>query len=211
MTLQSWTFLFIVLPITLLCFLILAGTHRVLAAMAFVIGVSLFFAVSENPADAVLIVGSTLCNYGLAAWIRTRPLHGSLRRISLIIGIAANVGILAYFKYFDYVGDNFNVILGSSYDPASPPFLPAGLSFLTFQQIAFLVDSARESSDRERPPFLDYALFSTFFPKHIAGPILTEARRARVKSGTSRDASIGPDSRGSPAGPPSRRYRHPDA
>ena len=172
MTLQSWTFFFLVLPITLLCFVFLIRVHRVVPAIIFLIGVSLVFAGSQNPADSILVLGSTLFNYGLVSWIRMRPPHDVLRRTGVFIGVAANLAILAYFKYFDYVIDNFNALLGSSYDPAAPPFLPAGLSFLTFQQIAFLVDSARDSPDRERPPFLDYALFSTFFPKHIAGPIL---------------------------------------
>jgi alginate O-acetyltransferase complex protein AlgI len=172
MTLQSWTFLFLVLPLSLLCFVSLVRAHRIVPAMVFLIGVSLVFAGSETPEDSILVIGSTLLNYGLASWIRGRSPLDPLRRVGLSIGIAANLGILAYFKYFDYVIDNVNALLGSSYDPASPLFFPAGLSFLTFQQIAFLVDSARETTARHMPPFLDYALFSCFFPKHTAGPIL---------------------------------------
>jgi alginate O-acetyltransferase complex protein AlgI len=79
--------------------------------------------------------------------------------MGLSIGIAANLGILAYLKYFDYVIDNANALLGSSYDPAPPLFFPAGLSFLTCQQIAFLVDSARDTTARPLPPFTDRLRF----------------------------------------------------
>jgi alginate O-acetyltransferase complex protein AlgI len=67
--------------------------------------------------------------------------------------------------------DTLNAVLESSYDPPSLCFSCRPL-VLTFQQIAFLVDSTREPTDRASPPFLDYALFCSFFAKHIAGPIL---------------------------------------
>jgi hypothetical protein len=96
MTLQSWTFLFIVLPITLLCFVILIRIHRIVPAVVCLIGISLFFAGSQSPADSVLVFGSALFNYGLVSGMRTRPPHDSLRRMGLSDGMAANIALPAY-------------------------------------------------------------------------------------------------------------------
>jgi alginate O-acetyltransferase complex protein AlgI len=174
MTLQSWTFLFGLLPVTLLGLVWLIRARHILSAVTFLIGASLVFLGMQTLSDAVLVLCSIMFNYGLGSWIRSRSQHEKLRGWMLFVGIATNVGVLAYFKYFDYLVDNLNAILGSSYDPAVPGFTPVGISFLTFQQIAFLVDCSRESMQRTRVPFVHYALFSCFFPKQIAGPILRQ-------------------------------------
>lgn len=87
----------------------------------------------------------------------------------LIFSITANILLLAYFKYADFLIDNINYSIGGDIDPLNLA-LPLAISFFSFQQIAYLVDSFRhETRDYD---FIDYAIFVTFFPQLIAGPIV---------------------------------------
>lgn len=87
---------------------------------------------------------------------------------SIICGLLCNVGLLFYYKYFRFLLDNVSHLFHA--DISLPDILlPLGISFFTFQQIAFLVDSPK--AGRQSP--LDYALFVTFFPQLIAGPIVS--------------------------------------
>jgi D-alanyl-lipoteichoic acid acyltransferase DltB (MBOAT superfamily) len=87
----------------------------------------------------------------------------------LIFGIVANLSLLGYFKYADFFIENFNLISGLNIEPLNL-LLPLAISFFTFQQIAYLVDSYR--NETKEYDFLNYALFVTFFPQLIAGPIV---------------------------------------
>ena len=90
----------------------------------------------------------------------------------LTFGILANITLLGYYKYTDFFIENFNGIFGSSV-PLMHVILPLGISFFTFTQIAFLVDCYR-GFVRERS-FINYALFVTYFPHLLAGPIIHHA------------------------------------
>ena len=87
----------------------------------------------------------------------------------LVIGIVCNVAFLAYFKYSDFLIQNFNAISDSNINLLHMS-LPLALSFVTFQQIAYLVDSYHINTKENS--FLNYSLFITFFPQLIAGPIV---------------------------------------
>jgi len=87
----------------------------------------------------------------------------------LIFGIVSNVALLGYFKYMDFFIENINLLFGSSISLMHLA-LPLAISFFTFQQIAYLVDSYRRETGEY--DFLNYALFVTFFPQLIAGPIV---------------------------------------
>ena len=90
----------------------------------------------------------------------------------LTFGIVANLFLLGYFKYTDFFLENFNLLFDGSV-PLLHLALPLAISFFTFQQIAYLVDSYRgETAEYD---FLNYALFVTFFPQLIAGPIVHHA------------------------------------
>ena len=90
----------------------------------------------------------------------------------LLIGIIFNLSLLGYFKYTDFMIENFNLVFDSSVVLFNLA-LPLAISFFTFQQIAYLVDSYRgETAEYD---FLNYALFVTFFPQLIAGPIVHHA------------------------------------
>jgi len=91
------------------------------------------------------------------------------KKVLLILGTIANLSLLGYFKYSDFFIENFNLALGSHIELLHLA-LPLAISFFTFQQIAYLVDSYR--NETKEYDFLNYALFVTFFPQLIAGPIV---------------------------------------
>lgn len=98
--------------------------------------------------------------------INKRPKH---KKIILTAGIMLNIGLLCYYKYTDFFLTNINLISGGSFSLLRLT-LPLAISFFTFQQIAFLIDSYKNIvKDRD---FIDYCLFVTFFPQLIAGPIV---------------------------------------
>ena len=108
--------------------------------------------------------GSIVGNYYMGAALRRAP-----GRLKLGLGVAANLGVLAYFKYANFFVDNFNQLAG--HDFLWPQvFLPLGISFYTFQSIAYLADCNEGKVGRHS--MLDFAVFLHFFPQLIAGPIV---------------------------------------
>ena len=91
------------------------------------------------------------------------------KKAILIFAILSNLTLLAYFKYADFFIENINFFTNNSYDLLHLA-LPLAISFFTFQQIAYLVDSYKKET--KEYDFLNYALFVTFFPQLIAGPIV---------------------------------------
>lgn len=95
--------------------------------------------------------------------------YGVLKRYWLIIGISGNLSLLAYFKYSDFFIKNFNAVFNENISLLNLA-LPLAISFFTFQQIAYLVDSYKCKTNSES--FIDYTLFVSFFPQLISGPIV---------------------------------------
>ena len=135
---------------------------------------SYLFYAAWNPPFVVLVWISTVVD-----WIVARRLHASPsqrgRRLWLLLSLGANLGLLGYFKYAGFVLENFVrgvQSLGIDYQPAAPDIvLPVGISFYTFQTLSYTIDVYR----RRMGPwhsFLDYALYVTFFPQLVAGPIV---------------------------------------
>ena len=87
----------------------------------------------------------------------------------LALGLTINLGLLFYFKYFNFFIDNCNFLFGTDLQFAKIA-LPLGISFFTFQQLSFIIDRYRE--DAPCYGFWDYACFITYFPQLIAGPIV---------------------------------------
>ena len=120
-----------------------------------------------------LMIASTVIDYFIAIRISdTKDLR--VRRSLLVLSLAINFSILGFFKYFDFFTGSLLGALGSVGIPASLPFLkiilPPGISFYTFQEVAYIVDVYHEKVPASRS-FLDYALFISLFPHLIAGPI----------------------------------------
>ena len=93
----------------------------------------------------------------------------NLSRIFLIIGILFNVGLIGYFKYYDFFIENINYITGAGFVTRNI-ILPLGISFYTFQQLSFLISVYEKEEKVEK--FWDYCVFVTFFPQLVAGPIV---------------------------------------
>jgi len=115
----------------------------------------------------IIIISSIIVNYFIAFTIK--PGRDN-KKIFLILGILFNIGLLGYFKYYDFFVDNINTTFNASYN-LKYLILPLGISFFTFQQFSFLLSIYKQEEVIEG--FVDYCLFVTFFPQLVAGPIVT--------------------------------------
>lgn len=131
---------------------------------------SLVFYGYWNPVYLLLLISLILFNFIIASEIIARRLHQTrVARAIMIVGIAANLSVLGYFKYANFFVDSLNSIFAANIAIASI-ILPLGISFFIFQKIAFIVDAYRGRI--ERLNILDFSLFVSFFPQLIAGPIV---------------------------------------
>jgi len=170
MLFNSYTFILVFLPVTLLLFHGLRNTGRPRHSIGLLVLMSLVFYGWWNPAFLMLIVPLMMLNFGLAACLVPREgRRPRAARLLLVAGIALNLATLGYFKYANFFVDNLNALTGWDL-VLGQVVLPIGISFFTFQKIAFLVDAYGNRVDRLN--LLDYMLFVTFFPQLIAGPIV---------------------------------------
>jgi len=170
MLFNSYEFLFAFLPIVFALYFTLNKYRQYKAAKISLIAASIYFYAFFNSSYALLIIGSTICNYLFGTQIYKIPLERPrARKLLLILGLVFNLGLLGYFKYYDFFIGNVNEIFASNM-PLLYVVLPLGISFFTFQQISFIVDAYHDKPLRVTP--LDYGLFVTFFPQLIAGPIV---------------------------------------
>jgi D-alanyl-lipoteichoic acid acyltransferase DltB (MBOAT superfamily) len=160
-------FILLFLPIVWAGFVLMVGRGHHRAIVGWLVATSLVFYGWWKPAYLPLIIVSMVFNY--AVGIRLQRTSARRRRAWLALGVAANLLLLGYFKYVYFFGTIVNAMSGMEW---SFPrlLLPLGISFFTFQQIGFLVDSYREET--RRYSFLDYCGFVLFFPQLIAGPIV---------------------------------------
>jgi alginate O-acetyltransferase complex protein AlgI len=135
------------------------------------IALSLFFYSYWLPIYLLLILGSMAVNYAIGVWA-IRPADQRKRKIAVTLGIAANLILLGYFKYYGFFVENIQTLLGIQGDVPRIA-LPLGISFFTFQQISFLIEVYRRHVDRV--DLTNYVLFVSFFPQLIAGPIVTQS------------------------------------
>jgi D-alanyl-lipoteichoic acid acyltransferase DltB (MBOAT superfamily) len=170
MLFNSIEFIFFFLPISFLIYFFLLQKRLIVGAKGFLVFASLFFYSWWNIAYLPLILSSMLFNYIIGNNLNNNFKHAKVhKKILLGIGIVANLCLLAYFKYADFFIENFNFALGTHFNLLHLA-LPLAISFFTFQQIAYLIDSyKKETAEYD---FLNYALFVTFFPQLIAGPIV---------------------------------------
>ena len=165
MLFNSYIFIFLFFPICLLGFYGLRHKNSTLAKI-WLTGFSLWFYGYFNIRYLCIMIFSILMNYGAYQLIR----RGKNKKLILFTGVSANLLLLFYFKYFDFFVENINAVFGSSF-ALRHILLPLGISFFTFQQISFLADTYR--GELKECSFVDYALFVSFFPQLIAGPIVT--------------------------------------
>ena len=135
---------------------------------------SYIFYAAWSPPFVTLLWVVTLIDWFVAKSLAATEIE-SKRRILLILSLVSNLGILSYFKYGDFLLNNFvrlAEIFGVHYQPPSMGIvLPIGISFYTFVTLSYTIDVYRRKIKPSKS-FLDYALLVTFFPHLIAGPIL---------------------------------------
>ncbi len=162
---------FLVFLCALLIVYALVVRWRESAGRETIILASLVFYAFWVPAYLILLLGSIGVNFQLARLIRATG-AARTRRWVLIGAVAANLGLLGYFKYLDLAITLLDRGFGLDLS-LQRIILPIGISFFTFQQISFLVDQYRGRLGRVG--FLDYALLIAFFPHLIAGPIVLQS------------------------------------
>jgi alginate O-acetyltransferase complex protein AlgI len=171
MLFHSPSFLFVFLPATMAAAVLayrLAGRRTGLLAL---LGASLVFYASWKVAFLAVLLGSAVANFGIARLMQKFQNRGS---VLATVGIAANLAMLGYFKYADFFIENLNLALvAQGITPWSMLHiaLPLGVSFFTFQQIAYLVDTL--NGRHEQHTFIEYLLFVSFFGSVTSGPITT--------------------------------------
>lgn len=168
MLFNSYIFIFIFLPITLLGWYFLNAKKAYRAAKYFLAGMSLWFYGYFNYYYLAVIIASILGNYFLSRLVKFSKTKLT-DRLLLISGLLFNLGFLFYFKYYDFFFENINAVFHTSFT-LKHILLPLGISFFTFQQISFIVDRCLKKA--EHYSFENYITFVTFFPQLIAGPIV---------------------------------------
>lgn len=169
MLFNSYIFIFIFLPISLFLWY---GTNKLgwqKLAKFFLCLMSFIFYGYFNVYYTFILFGSLVVNYGISHCFTKTKTNESLKKIILILGIAINLGLLGYFKYYDFFVLNINGIFKTDFNMKNI-LLPLGISFFTFQQISFVVDRYKGTAPHYK--LLDYAAFITFFSQLVAGPIV---------------------------------------
>ncbi len=167
MLFNSYQFIFLFLPIALIGYFALARFGNA-APVTWLALASLAFYSIGNWQFVFLLLGSIAFNYGIGYLLIAKRLPATLRFAVLTAGVAGDLVLLGYFKYAGFFAANLNALLATDF--TVKVLLPVGISFYTFTQIAFLVDAFRGNVARYGLPH--YALFVTYFPHLIAGPIL---------------------------------------
>ena len=169
MLFNSYIFILLFLPLCLFGYFGLNHLKQYTLAQAFLLGMSLWFYGYFNPNYLLIILISIVVNF---LFTRLMDLTKSpvLRKVEVFCAILLNLGILFYFKYFDFFLMNVNRFLHTDFTLHNI-LLPLGISFFTFQQVSYVVDAYRGEVSRYN--FLQYASFVAYFPQLIAGPIVT--------------------------------------
>lgn len=174
MLFNSFEFIFAFLPVAFIVYYILNWKRLYLPARVWIIFCSLFYYCWWKIAYLPILLISIAVNYYIGNYLRVdaAPDRALSRKTMLVIGLVFNIALLGYFKYTDFFIGNINMLAGSSIKLLAIT-LPLGISFFTFQQIAYLVDVYRgQPAERD---FFNYMLFISFFPKLSTGPIIHHA------------------------------------
>jgi alginate O-acetyltransferase complex protein AlgI len=170
MLFNSPVFLFLFLPGTVLAYLLVRQLAGPRAVLGLLLVASIFFYGWWNPAYVPLLLGIAAFNFVVARAITAQRQQGRAERVSWLLtgGIAVDLLLLGYFKYTDFLISTASTMLQTDF-MLQHILLPLGISFFTFQKIAYLVDTSRgEVADHD---FLEYCFFVMFFPQLLAGPI----------------------------------------
>ena len=162
---NSFNFILIFMPVLLVIWHILNRAKKYTLADIFLTAMSLYFYYSFGSSFLLTLILSIAVNYGLS-YLMER--NAALKKPARIIGVFFNLGLLFYLKYLGFFLDNISLISGKTLT-AKEILMPIGISFFTFGQISFIAD--RANGEAPHYSFLDYCLYTVYFPKLIQGPI----------------------------------------
>ncbi|REK77069.1 MBOAT family O-acyltransferase [Paenibacillus paeoniae] len=174
MIFSTYTFIFIFLPITFLGYRLLTYVKEPNVAKLWLVIASIYFYAQGSGNFVVLFMLDILVNFAIGNLIVKAGKRRSnwSKRLLLTIGLLLNVAFLGYYKYANFAIENVNHLTGQAF-PLLEIILPLGISFYTFQLIAYLVDCYKGLT--KKTPIVDFLLFITFFPQLIVGPIVHHA------------------------------------
>ncbi len=162
---NSFNFILIFMPVLLVIWHILNRAKKYTLADVFLTLMSLYFYYSFGSSFLLVLILSLAVNYGLS-YLMER--NAALLKPARIVGVLFNLGLLFYLKYLGFFLDNLSLITGNTLT-AKDILMPIGISFFTFGQISFIADRAK--GEAPHYSFLDYCLYTVYFPKLIQGPI----------------------------------------
>ena len=162
---NSFNFILIFMPVLLIFWNLLNRAKKYIWADIFLTAMSLFYYYTFGAAFLLVFAGSMAVNYLLSYLIER---FSSSKKIFGIIGVVFNLSLLFYCKYLGFFADNINALLHLDLS-VKEILMPIGISFFTFGQISFIVDRAK--GEAPHYPFISYALYMSYFPKLIQGPI----------------------------------------
>ncbi len=168
MVFSSTTFLFLFLPIVLIAYY-----NPIFKSLPFknavLIVSSIFFYAWGEPVYVLLMLGSILVNWALGLAVDKNRCNKK-GRAALTVSVIVNIGMLFVFKYLTFTLENINLLFHTSLDTLNIT-LPIGISFFTFQAMSYVIDVYRGNGDVQKNP-CNVALYISFFPQLIAGPIV---------------------------------------
>ncbi len=163
MLLNSDIFIFLFFPLLILAYFLCNRFHMMAGKMVLIIGSLIFYAYADWRM-LFFLLASVACNYFFTYLMR----YAGRRKAFLVTPLAANVGLLLFFKYTGFLVTNLNLLLKTEY-VIPKPLVPLGISFITFQQIAYLAAVYR--GELERTELIDYLAYILYFPKLLMGPL----------------------------------------
>lgn len=174
MVFSSQIFIFVFLPIALIIYFLIANLLSKFLRQSIknyiLLLLSLLFYCWSGINYITLLLISIFINYICGIIIDNFKNKGTLSKLTLIIGVLFNLLILFYYKYFNFSASIINNIFNSAIS-LRDIILPLGISFITFQGISYIVDIYRGDAVSNKNP-LETALYITFFPKLVSGPII---------------------------------------
>ena len=178
MLFSSLVFLWLFLPLVLILYRLLPAPCK----NALLLAASLLFYAWGEPKYILLMLGSITLNY-LGGLLLAR-LRGRAKTAALVLVVAANLALLGYYKYYSFAGDTLAALLHRQVLPVREIALPLGISFYTFQAMSYIIDLYRGSIRLQKNWFL-LALYISFFPQLVAGPIVRYSEvEAQLRSRT---------------------------
>ncbi len=165
MSFNSYIFIFLFLPITVIGFYLLKKLNKSILLKLWMIGMTLWFYAYAGPQAVLLLILSVFTNY-IFVYLLIRKRNKGI----LATGVLCNLVCLFFFKYFDFFIENCNVLFRTDF-VFTQILLPLGISFYTFVQISFLVDTYH--GEVKQCSLVDYCSFVLFFPQLVSGPIVT--------------------------------------